>query len=142
MSTDQLEENVANGRADDAVIDQPTFDKDRWMSGPSDIVEDEVYVESLNTYVKVRGLTAGQLARIQDQCLTMKGDMMKIDSQRMAALKFAAGVKEPQFNEQEANYIEHTFGPAFSLVVGVFDDISKASEEDVQKARNRFRPRR
>lgn len=142
MSVDELTAaaNGAGGHPD--VVDQPRFDKNSWLNGATDLEECEVEVEGINDSVKVRALSAGQLARIQDQCLSMKGDVAKVDSQRMGVLKFAAGVIEPQFDEQEANVISQRFGHAFSLVVGVIDEISKATDEDIQKAKRRFRPRR
>ena len=141
MSLDQLEA-PPNGAVPDDVVEQPRFDKQSWLSGATDLEETEVYIEALNDSVKVRALSAGQLARITDQCLSMKGDVAKVDSQRMGVLKFVAGVIEPKFDENEANVINHRFGRAFSLVVGVIDEISKASEEDIAKAQRRFRPGR
>lgn len=132
----------ANGRVPDDLSSQPRLDKSSWLSGATDLEEAEVFVEHLGGTVKVRALSAGQLASITDRCLSMKGESMKVDSQRMAVLKFAAGVIEPKFDENEANVIAHQFGKAFSLVVGVIDELSKASEEDIAKAQRRFRPRR
>lgn len=139
MSTDQLTD-VAEGNGH--VLDQPKFDKQSWLTGATDLQEGEVYVEAINDSVKVRGLTAGQLASIQTQCTTMKGSTLKFDAGRAEVLRFAAGVVEPQFSEEEANVIAHRFGESFSLIVSVIDEISRASEEDVAKAKARFRPRR
>jgi hypothetical protein len=135
-------EQAQNGPAPLDVIDQAKHDKQSWLSGPGDLDEVEVEVEAIGDSVVVRSLTAGQLARIQDECMSMKGDTVKVDSLRMGVLKFARAVIEPQFTEDEANVIAHKYGASFSLVVGVVDDISKAGEEDVAKARRRFRPRR
>jgi hypothetical protein len=121
----------------------PTFDKERWLTGPSDIEEVVVYVESLDTSVRLHGLTAGQQARIQDQCMTIKGSTsMKIDALKMGVLKWTYGVIEPKFDENEANVIAQKYGQAFTLVVDTIDELSKASEEDVAAARSRFRPHR
>lgn len=139
MSVEQIEQQ-ANGTPD--IIDQPKFDKAAWLNGATDLEEGEVYIEALDDSVKVRGLSAGQLATIQDQCLVMKGETMKLDTQQMDVMKFCAGVIEPKFSRDEANVISHRFGTSFSLVVSVINEISKASEEDVQKARRRFRPKR
>ena len=125
-----------------AVIDQPRYAKGSWLEGATDLEETEVYVEAVQDSVKVRGLSAGQQARIQDQCLSFKGDTARIDSDRMAVLKFAAAVIEPAFSEQEANQVSRKFGKSFTLVVGVIDSLSKASEEDIARAAARFRPRR
>jgi hypothetical protein len=133
---------IANGVVEPEVIDAPSFDKGRWLTGPSDIQEDELYVESLETWVKVRGLTAGEQATITDRCLEVKSDIMKVNTQQMSTFKFAAGVREPKFTEQEANVICHKMGPSFKLVVAAIEQLSSASEEDVAKARARFRPRR
>lgn len=140
MTVELQHDNATNGAAD--VVDAPRFDKQSWLDGPGDLDEVEVHVDAIGDSVTVRALTAGQLASIQDQCLHMKNDVMKVDSQRMGVLKFARGVVNPVFSEDEANVIAHKFGRSFSLVVGVIDEISKASEEDVQHARRRFRPRR
>lgn len=139
MSADQLEQ-TQNGAGQ--PLDEPSYDKGSWLNGATDLEEQDVYVDGPDAWVKVRGLSAGQQARITDQCLSMKGDVAKVDSQRMAVLKFKEGVIEPSFDEQEANVINHQFGKAFSLVVAVIDELSKASEEDIAKAQRRFRPRR
>ncbi len=139
MSVTTEQENT-HGPVD--VIDQPRHDKQSWLAGPGDLDEVEVDVEAIGDSVVVRSLTAGQLARIQDECMNMKGDTVKVDSLRMGVLKFARGVIEPQFSEEEANVIAHKYGASFNLVVEVVDEISKAGEGDVAKARRRFRPRR
>lgn len=139
MSVEQLD--AQNGAVPE-VVDAPTFAKDSWLSGATDLEEADVFVEAVGTHVKVRALSAGQLASIQDRCLSMKGDTAKVDSARMAVLKFATGVIEPTFDENEANVVAHKFGKSFSLVVGVIDELSKASEEDIAKAARRFRPGR
>jgi hypothetical protein len=131
-----------HGDPDPVVIDQPAFSKDSWLTGGSDLQEGEVQVDAISDSVKVRALSAGQLARIQDQCVTMKRDVASMDTRRMQVLTFVAGVVEPQFTEQEANQICHRYGPAFTLVVDTINQISQASDEDVERARRRFRPRR
>ena len=141
MSIPELDQQ-ANGNVESEVIDQPRFDKTSWLNGATDLTEAEVFVSDEQGSVKVRALSAGDLATIQDQCLVMKGEIMKLDTQQMAVLKFVKGVIEPKFSRDEANVISHRFGPAFSLVVSVIDEISRASEEDVAKARRRFRPKR
>ena len=139
---DDLIDVVAAQNGGGEVNGQPQLDKSSWLNGATDLEETDVLVESLGGTVRVRALSAGDLARITDQCLSMKGDVAKVDSQRMGVLKFATGVIEPKFDEAEANVISHRFGKAFSLVVGVIDELSKASEEDIAKAQRRFRPRR
>lgn len=129
-----------NGQPD--VIDQPKLDKQSWLNGATDLEEAEVYVEAVSDHVRIRALSAGQLARIQSQCLSMKGDSAKVDTQRLGVLKFTAGVIEPVFDEQEANVISHQFGPSFELVLKAIDELSGASEADVSAAMRRFRPRR
>lgn len=141
MASDDLAQDTSNADNPD-VVAAPRFDKTSWLTGATDLEEGEIYIEAVGDTVRVRALSAGQLARIQDQCLSMKGETAKVDSQRMAILKFVAGVIEPKFDEQEANVIAHRFGKAFSLVVDLIDEVSKASEEDVAAARARFRPRR
>lgn len=137
MSVEQIEASP-NGQPDD----QPRLDKGSWLNGATDLEEAEVYVEAVNDHVKIRALSAGQHARIQSQCLTMKGDAAKVDTQRLGVLKFVAGVIEPKFDEQEANVISHQFGPSFELVIKAIDELSGATEADVQAAMRRFRPRR
>src|SRR5687767_14973159 len=105
--TDQLVTSTNGTGSGSDVVDQPTYDKGSWLNGATDLEEADVYVEPIQTWVKVRGLSAGEQGRITDQCLSMKGDVAKIDSQRMGVLKFAAGVVEPSFDENEANVINH-----------------------------------
>lgn len=133
-------EAQSNGVAE--VIEQPKFDKAKWLMGPSDLVEQEVWIDHLNDAVKVRGLTAGQQGSISEQCTTLKGQKITVDQTRIKVLTFSMGVVEPYFDEHEANQIAHKFGGAFELVVGVINAISGATEEDIEKARRRFRPRR
>lgn len=140
MEVEQIEQQ-SNGTVDD-VIDAPRFDKSSWLHGATDLDEAEVYVSEEQGSVKVRALSAGVLASIQDECLVMRGETMKLNTQQMAVMKFVKGVVEPKFTRDEANQISHKFGQAFSLVVSVIDEISKASEEDVAKAKARFRPKR
>lgn len=142
MTVDQLEQENHAAPADVDVIDQPRHAKGSWLDGASDLDEAEVFVEAVNDSVKIRALSAGQLARIQSQCLQMKGDVAKVDSQKLGVLKFAAGVIDPVFDENEANVISHKFGASFALVLAAIDELSGASEADVQKAMRRFRPRR
>jgi hypothetical protein len=134
-------ELAENTEASD-VIDQPRLSKESWLNGATDLEEAEVYVEAVQDHVKIRALSAGQLARIQSQCLSMKGDAAKVDTQRLGVLKFTAGVTEPKFSEQEANVISHKFGRSFELVLKAIDELSGASEEDVNRAMRRFRPGR
>jgi len=133
---------AANGAPTTEMATPSRLSKDSWLHGATDLVDEEVYVEAINDSVKIRSLSAGQLARITDQCLSMKGDQAKVDSRRMSVLKFVNGVVEPKFDEQEANVIAHQFGKSYSLVVSLIDEISEATEEDIAKAKSRFRPRR
>lgn len=142
MSIPELEQQASNGRTEPEVIDQPRFDKTSWLNGATDLEEREVFVSDEQGHVRVKALSAGALATINDQCLVMKGDTMKMDTQQMGVIKFVKGVIEPTFSREEANVISHRFGPAFNLVVSVIDEISRASDEDIAKAKARFRPKR
>lgn len=142
MSTEQLEQNTSNGLAPE-VLEQPVRSKQSWLTGPGDLVEIDLEVPGLNDFVKIRSLSAGQHATVQNESMTMKGDVMRFDSHRRQVLTFMYGVVEPSdFNEQEINVIAHKWGAAFQFVVDAINEISRASEEDMQKARQRFRPRR
>ena len=143
MSIPELEQGITNGKVvEPEVIDQPRFDKTTWLGGATDLQEAEVFVSEDQGHVRIRGLSAGELAFINDQCLVMKGDTMKMDTQQMAVMKFTKGVIEPTFTRDEANRISLKFGPAFNLVVSVIDEISRASDEDIARAKARFRPKR
>jgi hypothetical protein len=132
----------ALGDGSNEVIDQPRREKSSWLEGPGDLQEMDLPIEAVGDTVTVRGLSAGQLCFIQDSCRTLVGERLEVDTVRMTVLKFAAGVVEPKFSESEANQIAHKFGPAFDLVVGEIDKMTKADQKDIDAARRRFRPRR
>lgn len=142
MSDVQTIEQTSNGVAEPEVIDRPQHSKASWLNGATDLEEAEVFIEDINDSVRIRALSAGQLATIQSQCLTMKGDVASVNSVKLGNLKFSAGVIEPRFDEDEANQISHSFGRSFSLVLAAIDELSGATEADVQKAMRRFRPKR
>lgn len=139
------EEMAVTGDAagsDAAVVEQPQRSKGSWLDGPGDLVEMDLPIEATGDTVTVRGLSAGQLASIQDQCRTLVADRIELDTVRMLALKFMHGVVEPKFTEAEANVISHKWGPAFDLVTSEIDRLTKADQADIDAARRRFRPRR
>lgn len=139
----QIEEEAAAANGSGEVVDQPRFDKGAWLSGATDLEEVEIDVgPPVNDTVAIRSLSAGQQAAIRDECLTMKGDTAKVDTGRMQVLTFQRGVIRPEFNAQEVEQIARKFGKAFALVVDAINEISQATEEDLAKARRRFRPRR
>lgn len=142
-------QNIANGVVDhpqalssSEVVEQPSFDKTRWLTGPSDIEEQDLYVEAIDATVKIKGLTAAEAGQIQNECTVVRGDQFEFNSSRSALLTFMHGVVEPKFTEQEVNVIQHKFGPAFGLVVEAVNDISKGSPDALKQAKQRFRPRR
>jgi hypothetical protein len=138
-STDpEAAEEVVEGE----VVEQPQYSKSSWLEGPGDLEETEVDVPGVQDAVKIRSLTARQQADIRDACLSMKGDTAKVNSARMGVLTFMRGVVEPKFNENEAEQVQRRFGRSFTLVVDAINEISQASEADVERARRRFRPRR
>lgn len=139
MSVEQLEQQ-ANGTPPEAP-EAPRYDKTAWTGKPS-LKEEDVYVESLDAWVRVRELTAATLTRIAQDCTRMKGSTFTVDQTRQRVLTFSAGVVEPKFDEQEANVMAHQHGQAFNVVCGVIDELSGTSEEAVEKARRQFRPKR
>lgn len=150
MTTEAIEQHTGtngngngNGEEPVVVIDSPVKSKRSWLEGPGDLTEVEIEVPGLDDSVTIRSLSAGQHATVQNESMTMKGDTMRFDSHRRQVLTFMYGVVEPgDFNEQEINVIAHKWGAAFKFVVDAINEISSASEEDMAKARQRFRPRR
>jgi hypothetical protein len=128
--------------SDGEVVDAPPRSKDSWLNGAGDLREVDIPVASVGDTVTVRGLSAGQLAFIQDRCRKLVGDRLEVDTVKMAAMKFAEGVIDPKFSEVEANMISHKWGPAFDLVVSEIDHLTRATPEDIEAAKARFRPRR
>ena len=150
MGVDQLEqEATANGDGDGLPVEAelltdvedapPLSSKAAWLKGPGDLIEFDLEVPGVGGTVKVRSLTAGQSNLIGTECMTMKGDEMKFDTNRREAMTFAEGVVEPKFTEQEANRIAHKWGPAFKLVVSVINEISGTQDDALEKARRKFR---
>lgn len=147
MSTAEItQEAGTNGHAEKepvVVIDSPVRSKRSWLDGPGDLFEMELEVPGLGDAVKIRSLSAGDHARIQNESMTMKGDTMRFDSHRRQVLTFMAGVIEPgDFHEQEVNQIAHEWGAAFRLVVDAITEISESSEKAMERVRARFRARR
>ncbi len=141
-ATNQQIEQAANGHEPELiteVVDGNLATKASWLQGPGDLIECDIDVPGVGT-VKVRSLTAGDSNLIATECMQMKGDEMKFDTNRREAMTFAAGVvHEPMFSEQEANVIAHKWGPAFKLVVTVINEISGTQDDALEKARRKFR---
>lgn len=146
MSTLGIEEQAsANGHGSEpiVVIDSPVRSKRSWLDGPGDLLEMDLEVPGLGDAVKIRSLSAGQHATIQNESMTMKGDTMRFDSHRRQVLTFKYGVVEPgDFSEEEVNVIAHQWGSAFRLVVDAISEISQSSEEAMARVRARFLARR
>lgn len=147
MSTQQIEQEAGkNGHEDRdpvVVIDSPVRSKRSWLDGPGDLIEMDIDVPGLGDAVKIRALSAGQHAMIQNESMTMRGDTMKFDSHRRQILTFMYGVVEPgDFSEDEVNVIAHKWGSAFKLVVDAISEISQSSEEAMARVRARFLARR
>lgn len=144
MSTAQIAEHASDNGADPVVvIDSPVRSKKSWLDGPGDLVELDLEVPGLGDAVKIRSLSAGQHAQVQQQSMSMRGDKMEFDPHRRQLLTFKYGVIEPgDFSEEEINVVAHKWGPAFKFVVDAIGEISESSEEAMQQVRNRFRPRR
>lgn len=145
MSTQAPQIEQANGNRGEpiVVIDSPVRSKRSWLDGPGDLVEMDIEVPGLNDHVKIRSLSAGQHATIQNESMLMKGDTMRFDSHRRQILTFMYGVTEPgDFNEDEVNVIAHQWGSAFRFVVDAISEISQSSEEAMVRVRARFLARR
>lgn len=146
MSIPEITQEAANGHKNHepiVVIDSPARSKRSWLDSPGDLTEMELEVPGLGDAVKIRSLSAGQHATIQNESMTMKGDTMRFDSHRRQILTFMYGVVEPgDFLEEEINVIAHKWGPAFKFVVDAISMISESSEEDMQRVRARFLARR
>lgn len=125
------------------VLDAPVRSKRSWLDGPGDLFEMDIEIPAINDTVKIRSLSAGQHARIQNESMTVKGDVMRFDNHRRQILTFLEGVVEPSdFSEDEINVIAHKYGPAFKLVVDAISEISESSEKAMERVRARFRARR
>lgn len=145
-TTPQIEQAAsANGHEKEpvVVIDSPVRSKRSWLEGPGDLVELDLQVPGLGDEVKIRSLSAGQHATIQNEAMTMKGDTMRFDTHRRQILTFLYGVVEPGgWDEQEINAVAHKWGSAFRFVVDAISLISEAEEEAMQRVRARFLARR
>ncbi len=146
MSTQQIEQEAgSNGHEQEpiVVIDSPVRSKRSWLDGPGDLVEMDLDVPGLGDGVKIRALSAGQWATIQNESMTMKGDTMRFDSHRRQVLTFMYGVIEPgDLSEEDVNVIAHKWGSAFKFVADAITEISGSSEEAMERVRARFRARR
>lgn len=123
------------------TVEEATFSKEAW-GGQSVLKEVDMPVEALNTWVRIRELSAAKVAEINDEVTTIKGQRLKYDQKRRAVLTFAAGVVEPAFTVDEANVLQHQHGSAFTVVVSAIDDLSGSGDDALEAAKKRFRPRR
>lgn len=62
-----------------------------------------------------------------------------VNSEELAVLKFAYGVVDPEFTEEEAQKIAQSYGPSFTRVVAEIDSISELNDEEaIAEVRRRF----
>lgn len=142
MSIPEITQEASeNGHAEEPMVPRS---KSAWLDGPGDLVELDIEnVPRPGQSIKIRSLSAGQHAVVQNESMTMKGDVMRFDSHRRQVLTFLNGVVEPGgWSEEEVNVIAHKWGPAFKLVVDSISMISESAEEDMQRVRARFLARR
>ena len=143
MSTVEIEQTPNGTVPDPHIIDQPVHaSKDDWLTGAGDREEVDVDVPGLGKSVRIKALSAGMAAQIQQASMTLKGDSMTLDLRRKQVLTFTEGVIEPGFSEHEANQIAERWAGAFRFVVEAIDEISATSPDAIEKFRTRFRPRR
>lgn len=92
--------------------------------------------------VLIRSLPATYSNRAESQALVMQqlGDTQtaSIDSERLEILKFAHGVVEPEFSEEEAAQVAAQYGPAFKRVIKAINEISGLEDADIKAAEARF----
>lgn len=121
---------------------EPNFGKDAWATGAT-MREVDMPVDLLgpDVWVRIRELTAGEVSAISEEVTSMKGQRIRIDQTRRAALVFAKGCVEPSFTVDEANVMMHRNGAAFTLVVAAIDDLSGSGDDALEKAKARFRTR-
>lgn len=114
--------------------------KDAVMKG-GDLTTKEVEWTDGST-VLIRSLPATYSNRAESQALVMQqlGDTQtaSIDSERLEILKFAHGVVEPEFSEDEAAQVAAQYGPAFKRVIKAINEISGLEDADIKAAEARF----
>ena len=121
-----------------SIIEQPRYSADSWAEAPGDLEAVDLFVPAVNDYVKVKGLSVGQLSSIYQRCTNNKPGAMPVDVVRINTLKFKDGVIEPKFTEAQANDIQFKFGPAFGMVIEKIDELTN-EDPNAAEALARFR---
>lgn len=114
--------------------------KDAVLSG-TDLTTKEVEWKDGST-VLIESLPAAYSNEAESSALvlTQEGNSQAttIDTAKLEVLKFAHGVKEPEFTVEEAEEVAKKYGPAFKRVIKEIDAISGLEDADRKAAEARF----
>ena len=118
--------------------------KDAWLSGPSDLREEDVEdVPVQGQSVRVRGLPAAYSNQATSEALELvtglRGEQTaRVNTEKLEVLQFAHGCVEPTFTVDEARLIAQKYGPAFRKVIAKIDELSGVDKEAIEKTNATF----
>lgn len=118
--------------------------KDAWLTGPSDLREEDVIdVPAPGQSVRVRGLAAAYSNQATSEALEIvqgpRGDQSAhINTEKLEVLQFAHGCIEPTFTVDEARVIAQKFGPAFKKVIAKIDELSGVDKDTIEQTNATF----
>lgn len=103
---------------------------------PSDLEERDV--EVWGGKVRVRGLTVAQAARIHQGNVKVVRGNPDVNIAAVQIAKFELGVVKPKLTHDQVVTLHKTSGAGFTRVVGVIDELSGMSEEELRDAQQEF----
>ena len=118
---------------------QVMLTKDQILALPSDIVEEIVDVPEWGGSIRIRSLTAAELAKVRQASIRFKtnggGDFIFAEQEKR---QFEYGVVEPKFTKEEVNVLFHRSAAAWRRVMDALDRISGTSDQDRREAEAAF----
>lgn len=104
---------------------------------PADLEERDV--RFLDGKVRVRALTAAQVARVKQASINLAGRNPDVAWGDMERMQFELGVIEPQFTGDQVRTL-HLSCPAgeFQRVIDALDQMSGTDKEELRKAQREF----
>jgi hypothetical protein len=104
----------------------------------SELAEEILEVPEWGRSLRIRSLTAAQVARINQKAIEQARGNATIQFAELEKARFLEGVIEPKFSPEAVNALYHRSGPAFSRVVKALDRVSGTTREELRQAQDSF----
>lgn len=112
------------------------------LRGASDLREEEVYVETLDGSVVVRGLGAAFSNDAQSQALEMKTigntQIASVNTALLEEIQIHHGLIDPKLSREEVRGFMERCGPAVRVIADKIDELSGVDKKAIEDANARF----